>query len=144
MQLKCYHNREHRVCDAAAFAAFRADSKYVIGIMPTGDEYLLPHNISLRELEIGVPDIMRVSRATLVARKYVTAVVYASTHKCVLTVAGEYRLARRLRAEPFAVASVENATRQQAVLAMPAQDFEDEAVGRHSAFHQAPAVYAHH
>lgn len=109
MQIKCYGNRVRTVMDADVFAAFRAEDKYVIGVLPDGVELMLLDGVTLKAIELAVPTLMRVSRATLVAREHVTGLIGAGHHRNVLTVVGEYRLARRQRAEPFAIASQENA-----------------------------------
>jgi len=109
MQFKCYGNRVRTVMEADAFAAFRAEDKYVIGVLPDGVELMLLDGVTLKAIEQAVPTLMRVSRATLVAREHVTGLIGAGQHRNVLTVVGEYRLARRQRAEPFAIASRENA-----------------------------------
>lgn len=117
MQFKCYRNQEHKEIQACAFGAFRADSKYVVGILPTGEEWLLPSGLSLATMERNCPELLRVSREQLVARKHVIGIVPGYRAKAVLTPMGTYRIARRRSPEPFALAGVENARRRLAELA---------------------------
>lgn len=122
MQFNCYGNRVRTIMDAAEFAAFRAEDKYVFGVLPDGVELMLLDGVTLKAIEQAIPTVMRVSRATLVARQYVLGVGKRGTgqHRNVLTAVGEYRLARRLRAEPFTMVGIENAQARKAAQVMRA------------------------
>lgn len=113
MQFKCYGNRTRTIMDAAAFAAFRAEDKYVIGVLPDGAELMLLDGVTLKAIEQALPTVLRANRATLIARHVVTGLVGAGQHRNVRTKVGEYQLARRQRPEPFAQACEENARRER-------------------------------
>ncbi|WP_060495104.1 hypothetical protein [Pseudomonas sp. GTC 16482] len=113
MQFKCYGNRTRIIIDAAAFAAFRAEDKYVIGVLPDGAELMLPDGVTLKAIEQALPTVLRANRGTLIARQHITGLVGSGQHRNVCTVVGEYQLARRQRPEPFAQACEENARRQR-------------------------------
>lgn len=110
MELHCYRNRVHSVVDAALFAVFKADSKYVIGVTANGDEYLLlPDRMSLKELLGSMPGLMRVSRSVLVARRYVELVTGPRDERCVHAAGKQYKLSRDELPERFEAAAIENA-----------------------------------
>lgn len=110
MELHCYRNQVHSVVDAALFAVFKADSKYVIGVTANGDEYLLlPDRMSLKELLGSLPRLMRVSRSVLVARQYVELVTGPRDERCVHAAGKQYKLSRDELPERFEAAAIENA-----------------------------------
>ncbi|MDF9779185.1 LytTR family transcriptional regulator DNA-binding domain-containing protein [Pseudomonas baetica] len=110
MQLNCYRNRIHGLVDAADFAVFKAESKYVIGVTANGDEYLmLPDRMSLKELLVSVRGLLRVSRSVLVARRYVERVTGTRDERCVHAAGKQYKLSRGELPERFESAAIENA-----------------------------------
>ncbi|MHC5195140.1 LytTR family DNA-binding domain-containing protein [Pseudomonas frederiksbergensis] len=109
MQLRCYRNLVHSLVDAAEFVAFKAESKYVHGVMANGDEYLvLPDRISLKELLGSIPGLMRVSRSVLVARRHVERVAGTRDERCVHAAGKKYRLSRDELPDDFESAAIEN------------------------------------
>jgi hypothetical protein len=126
MQFKCYAHPENELIDAAEFVAFRADNKYVMGVLPSGDERLLlspvhcepcperpKRNIlTLKAIEQCVPGILRASRDVLVVGTAAIEVVGEIHQRSVRTVAGEYRLSRRQDFKSFELACAENALRR--------------------------------
>lgn len=112
MQLHVYRNRTHSVVDAAVFAVFKAESKYVIGLTANGDEYLLlPDRLSLKEMLVSVRGLMRVSRSVLVARRYVERVTGTRDERYIHAAGKQYKLSRDLLPERFESAAIENAAR---------------------------------
>jgi len=125
MQFKCYAHPVNEVIDSAAFVAFRSDNKYVMGVLPTGDERLIlrqhdagdcplrtPRNdLTLKAIEKCVPGILRASRDVLVLGTAVIEVVGEASQRQVRTVAGDFRLARRQNMRPFELACAANAQR---------------------------------
>ncbi|MGE8065143.1 hypothetical protein [Pseudomonas sp. NPDC089569] len=110
MQLRCYRNQFHSLVDAAEFAVFRAESKYVMGVSVNGDEYLLlPDRLSLKQLLSSVPGLMRVSRSVLVARRHVEMVAGTGHERCVHVAGKHYKLSREELSERFESAAIENA-----------------------------------
>lgn len=67
MSLKCWSRREYRELDISEFAIIKAEQKYVIGVMPDGTEWFLPHKTSVETVELAAPQFIRASRSVLVA-----------------------------------------------------------------------------
>lgn len=109
MQLKCSRKREIQMIDHQAFAVIRADSKYVMGIMPNGDEWFLPHRSSVKAIAAAAPELMQASHAVLVAREHVVGVSGNSKHRMVHTSVGDYRVSRLIPHQPFVMAAAANA-----------------------------------
>lgn len=127
MQFKCYAHPENQVIDATEFVAFRADNKYVMGVLPTGDERLLlspincdtwpegskRNHLTLKAIEQCIPGILRASRDVLVVGSAALEVVGEAYQRQVRTVAGSYRLARRQDLRSFELACAENAQQRE-------------------------------
>ncbi|QSL90513.1 hypothetical protein [Pseudomonas atacamensis] len=110
MQLKCSRKREIQMIDHEAFAVIRADSKYVMGIMPNGDEWFLPHRSSVKAIAAAAPELMQASHSVLVAREHVVGVSGNSKHRLLHTTVGEYRISRLIPHQPFVAAAAVNAS----------------------------------
>ena len=108
MQLKCSRKRVIQMIDHEAFAVIRADSKYVIGIMPNGDEWFLPHRSSVKAIAAAAPELMQASHSVLVAREHITRVTGNSKHRLLHTTVGEYRISRLIPHQPFVTAAAAN------------------------------------
>lgn len=109
MQLKCSRKREVQMIDHQAFAVIRADSKYVMGIMPNGDEWFLPHRSSVKAIAAAAPELMQASQSVLVSRKHITGVSGNSKHRLLHTTVGQYRMSRLISHQPFITAAAGNA-----------------------------------
>lgn len=99
MILKAYRDGQFHYIKARDIAVFKADSKYVIGITADGREWLLADGVTLKSIESVRPDLIRLNRGVLVKRSHVTGLIRTRKGSniaiTVVTVAGEYRLARR-------------------------------------------------
>ena len=99
MILKAYRDARFQYVKARDFAAFRADSKYVMGITPDSLEWLLPEGTTLKSLEAVLPDLVRINRGVLVKSRHLTQLVRTrvggSIAITVVTTVGEFKLARR-------------------------------------------------
>lgn len=126
MQFKCYAHPHNEIADAADFVVFKADSKFVTGILPSGHERLLlsivkdrtdgdaPKRapvLSLKTIEQTLPGILRASREVLVLATAAIEVEGESTQRQVRTVAGSFPLSRRTDVRAFELACAENAQR---------------------------------
>jgi hypothetical protein len=109
MQFKCYRMKEYRLIDRSEFAVFKAAQKWVVGILPNGDEWLMPSGLTLKEIELNTPDLVRVNRFVLVARQHIIGVSTVLRRKALQTVAGTYLLSRRMRSERFVMIARQNA-----------------------------------
>lgn len=129
MQFKCYAHPENEVVDAAEFVVFRADSKFVTGILPSGHERLLlsivkertegdvskrPPVLSLKTIEQTLPGILRASREVLVVATAALEVEGEAYQREVRTIAGSYPLSRRTDVRAFELACSENAEQRDA------------------------------
>lgn len=99
MILKAFRDARFQYVKARDFAAFKADSKYVIGVTPDGREWLLDEGTTLKAIEAVLPDLVRLNRGVLVKRAHVTELIRTRKGKSivltVMTTVGEYKLARR-------------------------------------------------
>lgn len=122
MQFNCYARPQNQVIDATAFVAFRADNKFVMGVLPSGVERLLltfhrrpgsdqpeGQRVTLKAIEAELPGILRASRDVLVMEVRVLAVVGEGYQRMVRTAAGEFSLSRRQDVRPFKQACERNA-----------------------------------
>lgn len=128
MQFMCYAYPRNEIMDAAAFVAFRADNKFVMGVLPSGDERLLlssvtqvpgddrpqRQRVTLKGIETGLQGMLRASRDVLVVDSAALEVVGAGYQRQVRTIAGEYSLSRRQDVRPFEVACARNAESRSA------------------------------
>ncbi len=125
MQFKCYAYPDNEVIDASAFVAFRADNKFVMGVLPNGHERLLlnPVNesagadrrasqrVTLKAIETELRGVLRASRDVLVVGTAALALVGKGYQRQVITTAGVYSLSRRQDVRPFELACANNAQR---------------------------------
>lgn len=125
MQFKCYAYPDNEVIDASAFVAFRADNKFVMGVLPNGHERLLlsqinesagagrhiSQRVTLKAIETELPGVLRASRDVLVVSTAALELVGKGYQRQVRTVAGEYSLSRRQDVRPFELACANNAQR---------------------------------
>ena len=99
MILKAFRDARFQYVKARDFAAFKADSKYVIGITPDGREWLLDEGTTLKSIEAVLLDLVRLNRGVLVKRSQVTELIRTKTGNniaiTVMTTVGEFKLARR-------------------------------------------------
>lgn len=99
MILKGFKDGQFHYIKARDFAAFRADSKYVMGITPDGREWLLSDGVTLKSIETVLPDLVRLNRSVLVKRSHVTGLNRTRRGDniaiTVVTTVGEFKLARR-------------------------------------------------
>lgn len=122
MQFNCYAHPENRVIDAAEFVAFRADNKFVMGVLPSGVERLLltfhhgkdtdrpaGQRVTLKAIEADLPGVLRASRDVLVMEARVLAIVGEGYQREVRTAAGVFSLSRRQDVRPFKQACERNA-----------------------------------
>jgi len=122
MQFNCYARPHNQVVDATAFVAFRADNKFVMGVLPSGVERLLltfhhgpdgdrpeGQRVTLKAIEAGLPGVLRASRDVLVMEVRVLAVVGEGYQREVRTAAGVFSLSRRQDVRPFKMACERNA-----------------------------------
>ncbi|WP_150782338.1 hypothetical protein [Pseudomonas fluorescens] len=94
--------------DISEFALIKAEQKYVIGVLPGGVEWFLPHKTSVEGVELAAPQFMRASRSVLVASAHVLGVSGHSKKRTLHTTVGDYRLSRFVRLEPFMAAAHSN------------------------------------
>ena len=109
MRLKCWSRGEYRELAISEFAIIKAEQKYVIGVMPSGVEWFLPHKTSVEAVELAAPQFIRVSRSVLVAPLYILGVSGYSKKRILHTAVGDYRLSRLVRLEPVMAAAQSNA-----------------------------------
>lgn len=128
MQFKCYAYPDNEVIDASAFVAFRADNKFVMGVLPNGHERLLlsPINegagadrrtsqrVTLKAIETDLPGVLRASRDVLVVGTAALELVGKGYQRQVRTPAGEFSLSRRQDVRPFELACARNAQKREA------------------------------
>jgi len=91
------------------FALIKAEQKYVIGVLPSGVEWFLPHKTSVEGVELAAPQFIRASRSVLVAPAHVMGVSGRSKKRVLHTTVGDYRLSRLVRLEPVMAAARSNA-----------------------------------
>jgi hypothetical protein len=108
MQLKCYRMKEYRLIDHGEFAVFKSAQKWVVGILPNGEEWLMPYGLTLKEVELNAPELVRVSRFALVARRHIIGVSTVLKRKALQTVAGTYLLSRTVRSKPLVMIARQN------------------------------------
>ena len=99
MILKAYRDARFQYVKARDFAAFKADSKYVMGITPDGREWLLDEGTTLKSIEAVLPDMVRLNRGTLVKRSHIIELIRTRVGNnisiTVRTTVGAFKLARR-------------------------------------------------
>ena len=108
MQFKCYRLREYRMMDYSEFAVFKADHKWVVGILPNADEWLLPYGVTLKAIEQAL-QLLRISRFTLVARQHILGISGVHNRKELETGVGVFRFSRRLCTKSFEAIARSNA-----------------------------------
>ena len=109
MRLRCWSRREYRELDISGFAIIKAEQKYVIGVLPGGVEWFLPHKTSVEGIELVAPQFIRASRSLLVAPSHVLGVSGGSKKRILHTTVGDYRLSRFVRLEAIMAAAQSNA-----------------------------------
>ncbi|WP_256594857.1 helix-turn-helix transcriptional regulator [Pseudomonas sp. OV226] len=107
--LKCWCRRDYRELDISECALIKAEQKYVIGVLPDGVEWFLPHKTSVEGVELAALQFMRVSRSALVAPAHVLGVSGHSKKRTLHTSVGDYRLSRLVRLETVMAAAQSNA-----------------------------------
>lgn len=105
MQLKCSRRRVYQEFDHSAFAVIKADQKYVIGILPNGEEWFLPNRSTVKAIGAEAVGFMQVSNSVLVANCCVLAVSGNCKNRLVHTPVGTYRLSRTISHAPFVAAA---------------------------------------